>query len=59
MADNTDEEHFYAPPDTQPENPPDEIILTNDTEIFPGIIPTNLGISIFIYFVYLFGRTGF
>ena len=32
MADNTDEEHLDFPIDNQSENPPDEIIPTNDTE---------------------------
>ncbi|MES2332092.1 MAG: hypothetical protein V4539_20960 [Bacteroidota bacterium] len=32
MADNTDEEHLVAPPDTQPENPSEEIITSKDTE---------------------------
>jgi hypothetical protein len=32
MADNTDEEHLDNPTNSQSENPPDEIILTNDTD---------------------------
>ena len=32
MADNTDEEHLDNPTNKQSENPPDEIIPTNDTE---------------------------
>ena len=32
MADNTEEEHFANPTNNQSEIPPDEIILTNDTE---------------------------
>lgn len=37
MADNTDEEHLDTPINDLPENPPDEIISTTDTEM---IIPT-------------------
>ena len=33
MADNTDEEHIDNPTNNQSENPPDEIIPTNDTDI--------------------------
>jgi hypothetical protein len=32
MSDNTGEEHLDNLPDTQPQNPPDEIIPTSDTE---------------------------
>ena len=32
MADNTDEEHLDNPTINQSENPPDEIIPTNDTD---------------------------
>ena len=32
MADNSDEEHLDNPTNNQSENPPDQIILTNDTE---------------------------
>src|SRR5258705_3894805 len=32
MADNTDEEHLDNPTNNQSENPPDEIIHTNDSE---------------------------
>ena len=32
MADNTDEEHLDSPTNPRSENPPDEIITSNDTD---------------------------
>lgn len=40
MADNTDEENLDNPTNTQPENPPEEIIPTIDTESIPQNLET-------------------
>ena len=41
MTDNRDEEHLDNPTNTQPENPPDEIILTTDTDTIPQNLETD------------------